>query len=68
MKDKVYCSECRWLQYSGVEIMQNREQTWVCPYCENKDATVDSWYGKNEFRFLPKEINRNNDCKWFEKK
>ena len=51
-REKVYCSECKHL---GLDwFCFARYETWLSPY---------DWLPKD-----PEELNKNNDCKYFEKR
>ena len=63
MKRKaVFCSECKYLGYTGSECKH------TCIYCENV-VIKRQWYNKYEtYTREPYVINKNNNCKWFEKR
>jgi hypothetical protein len=52
-KEPVFCQRCRFL-YDKIQ----------CDYIDNR---CNNWYKKNNGRKkLPKEINQDNNCEWFE--
>ena len=69
--EKVFCSECRWLEV----IEYNPSCTdYMCKNPKMKSLILtqdpDTWLlrGKTkEFFLSPREINKKNDCKFFEK-
>jgi len=54
MDSNVYCNEC-----------ENYEEDCGCCVADENIGTT--WYGPGQCIRLPRVINRNNDCKWFEK-
>jgi hypothetical protein len=56
MKKKVYCSECKHLHEGFIGY----SCTSMNPY--------DNWYTNIFTIGYPDDRNRNNDCKWFERK
>jgi len=62
---KVYCSNCKYLRWSVI-------YDYDCVHPDNKEKhSVDLWLHKKvNYTSLshPKDINKNNDCKWFEEK
>jgi len=55
---KVYCKNCIWFRGSWWPPFLEK-----CLYLEN---WVDTW--KEKIRGLPWDINKNNDCKWFNRR
>ena len=64
MKNKVYCSECRWLDKKTPFILGY----YLPEECGNKNNVSDTYLEKNQSRKSPSKLNANNDCKWFEGK
>jgi len=57
MPGKVYCDECKYFKY----------QIYTCE-CEHPENWVSTWKSRKAFRDPPKEINRDNNCPWYESK
>jgi len=54
---RVYCENCIWLR-----------RQWLPPFtekCVHSNNWIDTWQKK--IRGLPWEINKINNCKWFER-
>jgi hypothetical protein len=66
MSEKVYCKRC-FHRYR--RAYTNRDE---CSYKDNVDISYkEDWFDNHEIRKhkkLAKEINKNNDCKWFKRK
>ena len=64
MKTKVYCKSCKYFcfDYSGTALCFH-------PNAKQGISIVDNWYNKEEkeIRLHPSDINKNNNCKWYEK-
>lgn len=59
-KTKVYCVNCKYLI--------SDEGYLVCDFPKNH-GEINEWYKKCEVRKRwPKDINKKNNCKWFEQK
>jgi len=52
-----YCDMCKFFKHEAINIKQ-------CIYQDN----IGSWENKLELNRHPFEINKNNDCNWFEKR
>ena len=66
--EKVFCSECRWLE--GIELQSD----YMCknPKMESLILTQepDTWLKRGKavkMLLFPEEINKDNNCKFFEK-
>lgn len=58
---KVYCGGCKYF----MTVTDGKKTTdMLCCYPEN----VGDWRSETVFKSAPSEINKNNNCKWFEKK
>jgi len=58
LAEKVYCKKCTWFRRS-----------WIPPFsekCLHLENWVDTWLER--IRRRPWDINKNNDCKWFNRK
>jgi len=60
---KVYCDDCNNLRYKHADDIYN---------CGSKDNVIDlgedTWacrMHKIEYKNKPQELNKNNDCEWF---
>jgi hypothetical protein len=62
MKEKVYCKDCKFLTNHNYDGMQGE-----CSFEENV-IIQHSWYKQIfVYRDNPSNLNKNNDCSWFEK-
>ena len=73
---KVYCQQCKYIrQLSGNSVgcpRMGEPPNMVCDAPENmiKD-NFDTWYQNVKdvrHQDFPKDINKNNDCRWFNEK
>lgn len=68
---KVYCENCKWFEedefkwYDGLCI--ERSTLFYCHNVQVSEKEKDDWKGKYTKFLKPQEINKNNDCKAFEK-
>ena len=66
---KRYCIKCRYLGWYSYPSPPEH----YCLHEDNKTKKIvkDDWLERKESFFFissPKEINKNNDCQWFERK
>ena len=63
---KVFCKQCIHLGCSWSHGHGNGEGMY---YCTSPSNEQDTWYAPSvQYTRTPQELNRNNDCKYFEKK
>jgi len=62
MKNKVYCKNCRYYStFINTESLREK-----CQYKDNFKE-IDTYYDRELVLIsIPREINQNNDCKWYE--
>jgi hypothetical protein len=53
---KVFCKNCKWITVDSFSS-----------YCTCPKNVFDNWYESGMMRKHPRELNKNNDCKWFKK-
>lgn len=59
---KIYCKDCKWFK----EVTNNHPNNNTCWHKENY-TIVDIWYGpKAEYKKYPQELNKFNNCIWYE--
>ncbi len=58
---KVFCINCKW--FKDEDLYSGRPAK-----CTHPKSLVDTWKKKRGRRVSPELLNRNNDCRWFEKK
>ena len=60
MGNKIFCSKCDFMKYM--------EKEYYC-FAPDNMKQVDNWFERDMIPLNhPREINKNNDCKWFENK
>jgi hypothetical protein len=64
MSNKVYCKECKFLEvtYSNIGFICNNPDAFWYEY-------IDNWYSSNVHQIRdgnPVDINKDNNCSWFE--
>ena len=64
MKEKVYCNECYYLESYRPPF---GNYSYTCLYSENIKRK-NNWLGEEASVKKPKDINKNNNCKWFKNK
>lgn len=64
MGEKVFCKDCFYLES---ENRFKKGGTHKCGYSDNLKVKFNWYSPKTYFIKPPKKINKNNDCKWFEK-
>ena len=82
-KKDVFCKDCKWLSNFCDVIGLTKKQSvskgdkiydtaWRCIHENNiEHSTEVTWFEKvdnSKYKIKPEEINKNNDCKWFEQK
>lgn len=72
---EIYCKDCKWMYLFGTQGtgILNGNPLGECHHPNNIDGepSTSTWYIKilNRCRKKkPKELNKNNNCKWFEEK
>ena len=69
-QSKVYCDQCRFYKHETLAKESDSVEAFravdisLCLYSEN----IGTWLNAKEPRRHPSELNKSNDCKWFEKK
>ena len=62
MNEKVYCNECKFFGDLPIYYLGN-------PYCCNAPQNLcrrDDWQGAKYRNKEPRDLNRDNNCGWFE--
>jgi hypothetical protein len=68
MNDKIYCNTCKW---NGCRRSYNYIDPDLCYYPDNlQEIEEENYFEKTKtqiHRKMAHDINKNNNCKWFEK-
>ncbi len=68
MEKKVYCNKCKHL-FRGSDFSAFTSLIDLSCHCPNNVKTVDTWLRQRiQSSKPPWNINKNNNCKWFEQK
>lgn len=66
----VYCKNCNWIELINGNIAFGGCPPCLCNHPDNLTSTSENaWYHKivqKTYKKNPKDINQNNDCRWFE--
>lgn len=69
MENEIYCSKCKYIfryEINGLFI------SYDCKHPNNiTEIEENNWYHKYTseiYKNIPENINKNNDCKWYEMK
>ena len=63
---RAFCNDCKHLGCQWADGYGCGEATYLCHHPAN---TRDTWHKPNtKYALAPQELNRNNDCKYFEDK
>ena len=65
-KEKVFCGECKYFERHSSTLCFSWEE---CHHSKNTRRREDTYKEKGRYvNGAPKEINKNNDCPYFERK